>query len=141
MMKAGAFLATLAALAALGLAGCAAPSKPSQPGSTGQLLALTQCPLRVAEARAWLTHLAGQRETVEDLHVSARLLNDATALILRSDASTADTLILEMRISEDSTTPGRIVYRERAPTPLYSRVVFRCHGGDVHVISDIEKRD
>lgn len=137
-MKAGACLAGLAMLVATG---CVAPARPAQPVTTGQLLALTQCPLRVASARAWVTHLPGRKDTAADLHVSARLLNDATALILRSDASTADTLILEMRITEDSTTPGRIAYREPAPTPLYSRVVFRCHGGDVRVITGIEKRD
>ena len=123
---------------AIGVAGCAAPAKPPQSGTAGQLLALTQCPLRIAAARAWVSHLPGQRQVATDLHVSADLLNHATAVILRSDASTAETLVLEMRISEASTTPGRIVYREAAPSPLYRQVVFRCHGGDVHVIQTIE---
>ena len=120
------------------VAGCAVPAKPTQPGSPAQLLALTQCPLRIAAARAWVTHFPGQHQVASDLHVSADLLNQATALILRSDASTGDTLVLDMRISETSATPGRIVYRETPPSPLYRRVVFRCHGGDVHVIQTIE---
>jgi hypothetical protein len=122
----------------IAVAGCAAPAKPTQPGTAGQLLALSQCPLRIAAARAWVSHLPGQRQVATDLHVSADLLNHATAVILRSDASTPETLVLEMRISEDSTTPGRIVYREAAPKPLYRQVVFRCHGGDVHIIQPIE---
>jgi hypothetical protein len=140
MRTSRAFLVGLACLAAA----CAAPAKPvksMQPGSAGQLLALTQCPLRIAGARAWVTYLPGQRHVAGDLHVSANLLNNATALILRSDASTPETLVLEMRITEDSTTPGRIAYREPAPAPLYSRVVFRCHGGDVHVIQTIESAE
>jgi hypothetical protein len=134
--------AGLTALAAsLALAACATPAQPAQPGTTGQLLALTQCPLRISEARAWLTHPPGRRDVADDLHVSASLLNNATAVILRSEASTADTLVLEMRFAEDSTTPGRIVYREPSPSPPYRRVVFRCHGGDVHVIQTIESAE
>ena len=136
MAKAGALAAGIAALA---LQGCTAPAKPSQPGSPAQLLALTQCPLRISEARAWVSRFPGQPQVASDLHVSLNLLNDATALILRSEASTSETLVLEMRISETSATPGRIVYREAAPIPIYRRVVFRCHGGDVHVIQTIEK--
>ena len=128
----------LASAMAVGVAGCSAPAKPAQPGTTGQLLALTQCPLRIIAARAWVSHLPGRRQVATDLHVSAELLNHATAVILRSDASTAESLVLDMRISEESTTPGRIVYREAAPKPLYRQVVFRCHGGDVHVIRAIE---
>ncbi|MEP7210647.1 MAG: hypothetical protein ABI740_07410 [Alphaproteobacteria bacterium] len=138
MTRTGVFAVALVALAS---SGCVAPAKPArttQPGSTGQLLALTQCPLRISEARAWITRLPGRKQVQEDLHVSASLLNNATAVILRSDASTADTLILELRFAEDSTTPGRVVYREPAPNPPYARVVFRCHGGDVHVIQQIE---
>jgi hypothetical protein len=123
------------------LAGCSAPAKSQQSGTTGQLLALTQCSLRIAEARAWVTHPPGRRDVADDLHVSANLLNNATAVILRSDASTADTLILEMRFADDGVTPGRVVYREPAPKPLYSRVVFRCRGGDVHVIQKIESAE
>ena len=132
------FARVFACVIAIGVAGCAAPAKPTQSGTAGQLLALTQCPLRIAAARAWVSHLPGQRQVATDLHVSAELLNHATAVILRSDASTAEALVLEMRISEISTTPGRIVYREAAPNPLYRQVVFRCHGGDVHVIQMIE---
>jgi hypothetical protein len=142
MAKTGTLAAGLTALVAmLALAACSTPARPSQPGTTGQLLALTQCPLRISEARAWVTHPPGQRNVADDIHVAASLLNNATAVVLRSDASTADTLVLEMRFAEDGVTPGRIVYREPAPTPLYSRVVFRCHGGDVHVIQTIESAE
>jgi hypothetical protein len=141
MVKRGMFAAGLAALAVAGCSEAPRPAKPPsarQLGSTGQLLALTQCPLRISQARAWITRLPGQKHVQEDLHISASLLNNATAVILRSDASTADTLILEMRFAEESVTPGRIVYREPAPKPPYNRVIFRCHGGDVYVIRTIE---
>ena len=135
MGKAGALAAAMAALA---VQGCSAPAKPAQPGSPAQLLALTHCPLRIGEARAWVSRFPGQPQIAADLPVSVNSLNDATALIMRSEASTTDTLVLEMRISETSTTHGRIAYREAAPNPIYRRVVLACHGAYVDTIQTIE---
>lgn len=132
----------MAAVALLGSACADAPKAPPKAKAetpiAGQLLALTQCPMRIAEARAWVDLAPGAGRDPRNLHVAVKFEKaDQTGLVLRSEASTAETLVLELRISDTSQEAGGARYLEPAPSPLYRRIVLRCHGGDVRVLSDI----
>ncbi|MBI1361286.1 MAG: hypothetical protein GC155_13495 [Alphaproteobacteria bacterium] len=132
--------ALLYVIVAMMLFGCTSTaSRTEQRVSTGQLLAQSQCPLRIIKSRAWVDFLPGPARTANQLHVEARFsTNDATAMVFRSDATTSDTLVLDLRISETSSTPGGVTYAEPATT-AYKRVVFRCRGGDILVIPEIRR--
>lgn len=75
-----------------------------------------------------------------EVNVSVRLQQPAaTAILLRSPRSTADSLMLEVRAAAAAPIPGRIGYRENAPDPLYQRVVFLCGGSDIYTIAPIQR--
>lgn len=136
--------AILPALAALLAAACVAPAPqaadPSRPTTTGQALAQLACPHRIAEAYAWVNHMPGPNRAPRQLQVDVRLTEATdTAIVLRSDASTGDTLILEIRTAPTAPMPGRLGYREDVPDPLYKRISFFCRGGEIFSLDKIER--
>jgi len=136
--------AALLAIPALALAACMtpppAPEGPPGPTTTGQALAQAACPHRIAEAYAWFNHMPGPNRAARDMHVDVRLVDAKdTAVLLRSDASTGDTLILEIRTAPTAPVPGRLAWREPIPDPMYKRIRFFCRGGEIHVLDRIER--
>ena len=132
------------AMSALLLAACVTPpapaNDPSRPSTTGQALAQMACPHRIAEANAWVNHMPGPGRSARQLHVDVRLAEATdTAIFLRSEASTGDTLILEMRTAPTAPVPGRLAYREPVPDPMYERISLFCRGGEIFAITNIER--
>jgi hypothetical protein len=120
------------------LAACAAKPPPEAVSAAG-LLARAQCPERIAEAAAWVTHAQGGARAAEDLVVGARLEDPkAAALLFRAADSAGGTLVLDIRASDTARQPGKLTYRERAPEKPYESVVFRCRGGIVFSLTTIE---
>lgn len=119
-------------------AACA--SKPAPKSVTaGELLARAQCPERIAEAAAWITHAQGGGRKPEEMVVGARLENpNAVALLFRGADSADGTLVLDIRASDAAPQAGKITYREPAPEKPYKRVVFRCRGGVVFGLETID---
>ncbi len=134
-----------ASLLILLAAGCAAAPEapandPLKPKTTGQALAQLACPHRIAEATAWVNHMPGPARPARELNVDVRLVEATdTAVVLRSAASTGDTLVLEIRTSPNAPVPGRLAYREPVPNPMYKKISFFCRGGEVYAIDRIEK--
>lgn len=128
-------------LLGLMLAGCASPPAETQPGlTTGQALAQLACPHRVAEAHAWVNHMPGANRAAKDLIVDIRLAEATdTAIILKSPASTGETMILEIRNSPAAPDPGHLSYREPVPDPLPKKISLFCRGGEISAITAIEK--
>ena len=126
-------------------AGCASAPEPPvndplKPKTTGQALAQMACPHRIAEAAAWVNHMPGPGRSARELHVDVRLVEATdTAVVLKSAASTGDTLVLEIRTSPTAPVAGRLAYREPVPNPLYKKISFFCRGGEVYAIDRIEK--
>ncbi|HOZ27290.1 MAG TPA: hypothetical protein PLH23_10195 [Hyphomonadaceae bacterium] len=125
-------------------AACASPvapvEDPMKPKTTGQALAQLACPHRIAEASAWVNHMPGPGRSARELHVDVRLVEATdTAVILKSVASTGDTLVLEIRTAPTAPVAGRVAYREPVPDPLYKRVSFFCRGGEIYSLDRIEK--
>lgn len=125
-------------------AACASPvapvEDPMKPKTTGQALAQLACPHRIAEASAWVNHMPGPGRSARELHVDVRLVEATdTAVILKSVASTGDTLLLEIRTAPTAPVAGRVAYREPVPDPLYKRVSFFCRGGEIYSLDRIEK--
>ena len=126
-------------------AGCATPAEapandPMKPKTTGQALAQLACPHRIAEAAAWVNHMPGPGRSVRELHVDVRLVEATdTAVMLKSAATTGDTLVLEIRTAPSSPIAGRVAYREPVPDPVYKRVTFFCRGGEIYALDQIEK--
>jgi hypothetical protein len=125
-------------------AGCtAAPAPaddPMKPKTTGQALAQMACPHRIAEAASWVNHMPGPGRSARELHVDVRLVEATdTAVMLKSSASTGDTLVLEIRTAPSAPVAGRIAYREPVPDPLYKKISFFCRGGEIYSIDRIEK--
>lgn len=123
---------------------CASPvapvEDPMKPKTTGQALAQLACPHRIAEASAWVNHMPGPGRSARELHVDVRLVEATdTAVILKSVASTGDTLVLEIRTAPTAPVAGRVAYREPVPDPLYKRVSFFCRGGEIYSLDRIEK--
>ncbi len=127
--------------AGLLLAACAAPAPNGPPPlTTGRALAQMACPHRIAEANAWVNHMPGPGRSPRELHVDVALLETTdTAVILKSVATTGDTLVLEIRTAPTAPIPGRVAYREPAPNPMYKRISFFCRGGEIHSLDKIEK--
>jgi hypothetical protein len=121
-------------------AACASqPQPPPKAVTAGDLLARAQCPERIAEAAAWVTHAQGAARPPQELIVGARLENPkAVALLFRGADSHDGTLILDIRVSDTARQPGKITYREPAPEKPYNRVVFRCRGGVVFSLETID---
>jgi len=132
------------ALAGLALlAGCTTPPPvgdgPPPPKTTGQALAQLACPHRIAEASAWVNHMPGPNRSARDLIVDVRLVEATdTAVILKSAASTGETLVLEIRTAPAAPIPGRLGYREPVPDPLPKRISFFCRGGEVFSLDKID---
>ena len=131
-------------IAALMLAACAAPPAPSDgppaPKTTGQALAQMACPHRIAEAYAWVNHMPGTNRAPRTLNVDVRLAEATdTAVLLKADASTGETLILEIRTGPTAPVPGRLAYREPVPDPLPKKISFFCRGGEIFALDTIEK--
>lgn len=128
---------------AVALAACVAPPPaggPSQPTTTGQALAQLACPHRIAEAYAWVNHMPGPGRSPRQLQVDVRLVEATdTAVVLKSLATTGDTLVLEIRTAPTAPIPGRVAYREPVPNPMYKRISFYCRGGEIHSLDTIEK--
>lgn len=132
------------ALPALLLVACASPpapaADPTKPTTTGQALAQMACPHRIAEAYAWVNHMPGPGRSARELHVSVQLADTKdTAIFLRSDASTGDALILEIRTAPASPEPGQLSYREPVPDPIYKKIRFFCRGGEIFALDKIER--
>lgn len=131
-------------LAAFAVSACAIPAGEqgggSGPKTTGQALAQMACPHRIAEASAWVNHMPGTGRAPRELQVDVRLAEvKDTAVVLRSDASTGDTLILEIRTAPNAPVPGRLAYREPVPDPMYKKISFFCRGGEIHALDKIER--
>ena len=125
-------------------AACATPVAPAddpmKPNTTGQALAQLACPHRIAEAASWVNHMPGPGRSARELHVDVRLVEATdTAVMLKSSASTGDTLVLEIRTAPTAPVAGRLAYREPVPDPLYKRVSFFCRGGEIYSLDSIEK--
>jgi hypothetical protein len=122
---------------------CSMPQQQAEkqePMTTGLALARVACPHQIAAADAWINHMPGPGRAPRTLNVDVRLAEATdTAVLLRSAASTGDTLILEMRTSPAAPIPGRLAYREPVPDPLYKRISFFCRGGEVYSINTIER--
>jgi hypothetical protein len=134
---------TALVLTALTLSACAMPPAGqggTDPKTTGQALAQMACPHRIAEANAWVNHMPGTSRAPRQMHVDIRLAEATdTAIMLRSDASTGDTLILEIRTAPTAPVPGRLAYREPVPDPMYRKISIFCRGGEIHAINQIER--
>lgn len=128
---------------AVALAACVAPPPaggPPQPTTTGQALAQLACPHRIAEAYAWVNHMPGPGRSPRQLQVDVQLVEATdTAVVLKSVATTGDTLVLEIRTAPTAPIPGRVAYREPVPTTMYKRISFYCRGGEIHSLDRIEK--
>jgi len=136
----------LVGLAALVAASCGMlplqqPASGQQGGVTaGQALARVACPNQIAEATAWINYMPGPGRAPRTLNVDVRLKEATdTAVLLKSAASTGDTLVLEIRTSPAAPIPGRLAYREGVPDQLYKRISFFCRGGEVYSLDHIEK--
>lgn len=134
----------LPVFSALMLSACLAPGPhpdgAAGPKTTGQALAQMACPHRIAEAYAWVNHMPGTSRAPRQLQVDVQLVEATdTAIVLRSDASTGDTLILEIRTAPNAPIPGRVAYREPVPDPMYKKISFFCRGGEIHAIDKIER--
>lgn len=131
-------------LTALVLSACvapplSAPDGPPPPTTTGQALAQLACPHRIAEAAAWVNHMPGPNRSPRQLIVDVRLAEATdTAVILKSAASTGDTLVLEIRTAPTAPVPGRLGYREPVPDPLPKKISFFCRGGEVFALDKID---
>jgi hypothetical protein len=125
-----------------GLASCATPQqKPeAETITTGRALARVACPQQIAEANAWINHMPGPGRSPRTLNIDVRLAEATdTAVLLKSAASTGDTLVLEIRTSPAAPIPGRLAYRESVPDPLYKRISFFCRGGEIYSVDKIER--
>ncbi|HEX5007305.1 MAG TPA: hypothetical protein VFV70_09350 [Hyphomonadaceae bacterium] len=132
-------LSALSVIALLGAACAAAPAN-DQETSDRDAEASKSCPHRIVEANAWVNHMPGPGRSNRELHVDVRLAETTdTAILLKSDASTADNLVLDVRTSSAAPVPGRTAYREPVPDPLPKRITFRCQGGEIERITQIEK--
>jgi hypothetical protein len=131
-------------ISALLLAGCMnspapADDSPTGPTTTGQALAQLACPVRIAEASAWVNHMPGPGRAAQALNVDVRLAEPTdTAVILRSEAGRNGTLVLEIRQAPTAPVPGRLAYREPAPDPLPARISFFCRGGEIFALDKID---
>lgn len=125
------------------LAGCATPAPPvdpSAPLTTGQALAQIACPHRIAEAYAWVNHMPGTNRAAQTLSVDIRLVEATdTAIVLKSAASTGDTLILEIRNAPTAPVPGRLSFREPVPDPLPKKISFFCRGAEISALTQIDQ--
>jgi hypothetical protein len=84
--------------------------------------------------------MPGPNRAPRTLNVDVELVEKTdTAVILKSVASTGDTLVLEIRTAPQGLTPGKIAYREPVPDPLYKRVSFFCRGGEIFALDRIER--
>jgi len=119
----------------------AAPeADPPAPKTAGQALAQIACPHRIAEANAWVNHMPGVGRAPRELNVDVRLVEATdTAVVLKSSASTGDTLVLEIRTAPTAPIAGRVAYREPVPDPLYKKISFFCRGGEIDAIDRIEQ--
>lgn len=134
----------LAVFAAAALAGGCSVLPQAKPApeqvTAGMALARVACPHQIAEASSWINHMPGPGRSPRTLHVDVRLAEATdTAVVLKSAASTGDTLILEIRTSPAAPIPGRLAYREPVPDPLYKRISFFCRGGEIYSLHKIER--
>ena len=84
--------------------------------------------------------MPGPNRAPRTLNVDVELVEAKdTAIVLKSEASTGDTLILEIRTSPTAPIPGRLAYREPVPEKMYKRISFYCRGGEIHSLDRIEK--
>jgi hypothetical protein len=125
-------------------AACASPPaetrNPTNPTTAGQALAQMACPHRIAEAHAWVNHMPGPSRSARDLQVDVRLMEATdTAVMLKSAASTGDTLVLEIRTAPTAPIAGHVAYREPAPERMYKKVSFFCRGGEIYSLNGVEK--
>ncbi|HVY89752.1 MAG TPA: hypothetical protein VG942_12835 [Hyphomonadaceae bacterium] len=135
-------LAGVVVLCALVLAGCMspAPGGPTAAPTTGRALAQFACPQRIAEAHAWVNYMPGPGRGPRMLNVDIVLANATDkAIILKSDATTGDTLVLDIRTAPAAPLPGHLAYREPVPDQLYKRISLFCRGGEIHSIDHIER--
>jgi hypothetical protein len=134
-------LLVLPGFAAL-LVACMTPAAPpaTNPQSTGQALAQFACPHRIVEASAWVNYMPGPNRSPRQLTIDVKLAEPGdTAVMLRSAASTGETLVLEIRSAPAAPVPGRLGYREPVPDPLYKRISFFCRGAEIHSLDHIER--
>ncbi len=136
-------LAVWLAIGGFTLSACATPAPaqdPSAPATTGQALAQIACPHRIAEAYAWVNHMPGPNRTAQTLSVDIRLVEATdTAIVLKSTASTGDTLILEIRNAPTAPVPGHLSFREPVPDPLPKKISFFCRGAEISALTKIDQ--
>lgn len=122
---------------------CSAPPQAQtsrEPMTTGLALARVACPHQIAEASAWINYMPGPSRSPRTLNVDVRLAEATdTAVVIKSAASTGDTLVLEIRTAPAAPIPGRLAYREPAPNPLYKRISFFCRGAEIFALGAIER--
>lgn len=126
-------------VAALGA--CVAPPQPSAtpPSTTGQALALSACPHRIATSEAWINLMPGPRRGPRDINVHLRLADPKdTAVLLKAASARPGELTLEIRTAPASPIPGQLAYREPAGDPWPTRIAILCRGGEIHAIDRIE---
>ena len=139
VLQSRAFLAVIAVFTA-SCTSAAPEAGPPAPKTTGQALAQLACPHRIAEATAWVNHMPGPSRPARELHVDVRLVEATdTAVMLKSSASTGDTLVLEIRTAPTAPIAGHVAYREPAPEQLYKKVSFFCRGGEIYALNGVEK--
>jgi hypothetical protein len=108
--------------------------------TAGLALARVACPHQIAEANAWINYMPGPGRNPRTLNVDVRLAEATdTAVMIKSAASTGETLILEIRTAPASPLPGHLAYRERVPERLYKRISFFCRGAEIYSLDHIEK--
>jgi hypothetical protein len=124
--------------------GCAAPPAPvssTRATTTGQALAQSACPHRIAEANAWVNHMPGPGRAARDLQVEVRFADAGDqAMIFKSPATRpGDKLVLEIRTVQQAQIPGRIDWREPVADPPFKRISFFCRGAEIFTINEIQK--
>ncbi len=98
------------------------------------------CPLRIDDANAWVNYMPGPNRSARMLQIEIKFMETSeSAVVLKSAASTRDLLVLELRPTTASASPGRADYREPVPDPLYKRISFFCRGGEIFSFTGIEK--
>ena len=131
----------LAAALLLASACAAPPIDPRAPTTTGQALAQSACPHRIAEANAWENHMPGPGRAARNLQVEVRFADAGDKAIILKSAATkpGDTLVLEIRTVQEAPIQGRVAYREPVSDPPFKRISFFCRGAEILALNEIQK--
>ncbi len=126
-------------LAGIATSACWVTPRPAPAAQVSSLVSAS-CPFQIAEASAWINHMPGSGGRPRLLAVAARLTDPtASAILLKAGEERPGSLVLEVKAADKAPIAGRMAWRETPPDPVYERVIFRCGGGDIHVIEGIER--